>query len=228
MLVSDHHPGAVRDTLHHLDECLQIRHLLVINCLNDPAIVSIVESEGPSRLADEDTLDGDSIESSLLVREVMETGTRYRDESVRGDAVKIANLNIHLHILPTALKMELDGLTNVGIQDIIQSDKLADELTVDLDENITLLNLAIRGALGEDDLGHKHVGHGWELLAHRRLPLGAQTQPTALVERLEKELALDITTGDGLTSLDALERPQRSVQGEEIIGGSAIRSTASL
>jgi hypothetical protein len=56
----------------------------------------------------------------------------------------------------------------------------------------------------------------------------AQSQPSAFIKRLEKELALNIATCDRLAVLNALQSTEWSIQWKEVICRSSIRTSASL
>ena len=86
----------------------------------------------------------------------------------------------------------------------------------------------MRRALGQDNLRDQHVGLLRERLPDLSFPFRGQTEPPALIKRLEDELALDVASSDSAPLLQALQRAQWPVKREEVVGGGAVGPAAGL
>ena len=71
MLISDHDPRVVTDVLHDFDEGVEIGSGYLVNRLDHPARVGILEAKGARGFAHVDASYRNGVQTGLLVREVV-------------------------------------------------------------------------------------------------------------------------------------------------------------
>jgi hypothetical protein len=108
--------------------------------------------------------------------------------------VQVTNIDGGFELFASSLYKQLDLASNARVQNIVQADELCEELVVDLDQNITLLNLAVGRTLGQNNLSDQHTSLFGELCADLGFTLRSQAKSAALIKWLDKELCLNASS----------------------------------
>lgn len=154
VLVPDDNPRLVGDSLHDFDEGVEIWNLFVVDRLDDPTVVGIVKAERASGFANVDSLDSNRVESGLMVGDIVEAGAGNRNEAIRSNLVKVADLNLHLDILAAALQLQLDRLAHARVKNVVEPEELGDELAIGFDENIAFFDLCVGRTIRKHNFGY--------------------------------------------------------------------------
>lgn len=87
--------------------------------------------------------------------------------------MEIADFDLHNHVLSAALNLQFNSLAYIRVEDAIQPDELGEKLVVDLDEDVSLLDLAEGRAVRQYHLRDQQICLLREGCPHVSLAVGA-------------------------------------------------------
>jgi hypothetical protein len=122
------------------------------------------------------------------------------------DRVQVADIELGVDDLATALELEVHGTTDVVVHHLFERLEFRDQLAVHANQHVAGLQRAIGRSAGQHFADDQHAGERGERLARGLLGLFLQAEPAQFVVRRVVEHHLERATCDGLARLQHLER----------------------